>query len=136
VFGTEQRDHLHARRVRQQIDRRLPLRVQSGVIRNDANAFATKWRKFLCFQHVEAGLHAACARGGFAAVLLRARRMGRRRQRSAHHQTDAKTHHKAEQRRGRSQDFLLASGLAASWLSLTSPELKMIFWNALRGIAL
>jgi hypothetical protein len=58
---------MHARRVRKQIRGTASLRVDTGVIGDQADVLVPQRRKFLRFENVEAGLHAAWAAGLFPA---------------------------------------------------------------------
>ena len=56
VLGTENRDELHAIRVRQHINRAPPMRIDACLIRDQPDALAPQRRKVLLFQDVNACL--------------------------------------------------------------------------------
>src|SRR5579864_1880526 len=62
---------MNARRVGKQVRDTAPLRIESGVISDQADMLVAQRRKFLRLQNVEAGLHAAGASGLFRASVRR-----------------------------------------------------------------
>jgi len=48
---------LHSRSLRQHLNGGPALRIQSGVIGDQPNMLAAQGREFLCFEHIQAGLH-------------------------------------------------------------------------------
>lgn len=63
VLRAEERDELHAWGVGEQVDRAATLRIEAGVIGDQADVLVAQGREFLCFEDVQAGLHAAGAAG-------------------------------------------------------------------------
>jgi len=60
VLRTEKRDELHACGVHQNVNGATSLRIEAGVIGDQANVFSTKRGELLGFENVEADLHAGC----------------------------------------------------------------------------
>jgi len=61
MFRTEERNHLKPSGVGQNVDSAAPLRIQPGVIGDQADVFAAKRREFFRFENIETGLHACRA---------------------------------------------------------------------------
>ncbi len=57
MFRTEERNHLKPAGMGQNVDGTAPLRIESGVIGDQANMLAAKWGEFLRFENIQAGLH-------------------------------------------------------------------------------
>ncbi len=53
VLGTEQRHELHARRVREHIDRPPSRRIDARLIRDQTHALSAKRREIFLFEHVD-----------------------------------------------------------------------------------
>jgi hypothetical protein len=56
---------MHAGRARKDFDRGAALRIEAGVVGDEADVLTAEWRKLLRFQDVDACLHAARAAGAF-----------------------------------------------------------------------
>jgi hypothetical protein len=59
MLRAEQGDQRDAGRVRKHVNCGPSLKIQSGVISDQANMLPAERRKFLGFQHIKAGLHPA-----------------------------------------------------------------------------
>src|SRR6266404_455513 len=58
MFRTEERNHLKPGDVGQHVDGAAPLRIEPGVIGDQADVLSAKRREFFRFEYIEAGLHA------------------------------------------------------------------------------
>ena len=58
VLWTEERDQLHTRRVRQQLNRRFTLESTPARLVMEPHMFSAQEHKLLRFQYVQVGLHA------------------------------------------------------------------------------
>ena len=65
VLGAENGDEMHAGGVGKKFDRAAALRVDAGVIGDEADVLAAERSELLRFEDIDAGLHAAGAAGMF-----------------------------------------------------------------------
>src|SRR5260370_34587729 len=65
MWGTEERNPLKPGDVGQHVEGAGPLRMEPGVIGDQADVFSAKRREFFRFEYIEAGLHARRATGMF-----------------------------------------------------------------------
>ena len=61
MFRTEKRNQLETCGMGQNVDGAAPLRIEPGMIGDQADVFAAKRREFFRFEYIEAGLHACRA---------------------------------------------------------------------------
>src|SRR5258708_14583071 len=61
MFRTEKRNQLETCCVGQNVDGAAPLRIETGVMGDQADMLAAKRREFFRFEYIEAGLHASHA---------------------------------------------------------------------------
>src|SRR4029077_17964641 len=71
MFRTEKRDERHTWRAREYLDRGAALIVEAGVIGNQPDMLATQRCKFLGFEDIDSGLHAARPAGALPCSLER-----------------------------------------------------------------
>src|ERR1035438_10020712 len=121
MLGTEQRDQLNAGCVREEIDGAAALRIEAGMIGDQADVFSTERGEFFGFEDVYADLHASRAARVFrVSAGLRTRRTDQRQ--------------RENRRSGTRQES--RSSRHWHWDHPSPPKTAMILWNVPGGLAL